>query len=488
MNVSLGKLLVGFHPHISSEIRHLIHKQIGITFIEEIPQIHVDVVHVNPDNLQACLSQYCALSEVKFVEQDGMVHSTLIPNDPLFPQQYGLTKIKAPEAWDLIPSDVLNSDCTSCVLIAILDSGLDLDHPDLDGKIVLNANFSSSSNPEDETGHGTHVGGIAGAVTNNSLGVAGVTFNAVKLMNIKVLNEFNQGSFSGVAMGIIYAADNGADVINMSLSSNINSSTLQSAVEYAAGRKVILVASAGNNNTSELQYPAAYPEVTSVAATNENDQKASFSSFGASWVDVAAPGVSILSTFINGEYRFLNGTSMSAPFVSGLAGLILAVNPSLKDKVRRIIESTTDRVQGTGTFYRYGRVNALKAIQLTLRDNVILTTGAIRNSVPQGNKLFIDMINEEESIVQTVTLRAFRLNTNGTFTPFISEVFVIGPGKVTSKNYTIGFDSPVEFQIKVAPYSDFTATFTNLDSTNTIINLILRPELTDLTDLTPLTS
>ncbi|HEX3036497.1 MAG TPA: S8 family serine peptidase, partial [Thermodesulfobacteriota bacterium] len=191
---------------------------------------------------------------------------------------------------------------------------------------------------------------------------AGVGYNCV-LMNGKVLNDSGSGSWSGIANGIIWAADNGAKVINMSLGGPSGSSTVQSAINYAWNKGVVIVAAAGNEGISSPSYPAYYSNVIAVAATDENDNIASFSNYG-TWVDVAAPGVDILSAYIryNPPYVFLSGTSMASPHVAGLAGL-LASQGRNNINIRAAIENTTDNI---GLYPiangQKGRINAHKAV------------------------------------------------------------------------------------------------------------------------------
>ncbi len=258
------------------------------------------------------------------------------------------------------------------IKIAILDMGIDQSHEDLAGKIVQNANFSTSNTVDDFYGHGTHVAGTAAAISDNGLGVAG-TCPACSLMNVKVLTDNGTGNWADVADGIVWATDNGADVINMSIGDTVESSVIEDAINYAWANGVVVVAAAGNNGQSEPFYPASYENVIAMAATTEDDTKAGFSQFG-SWVDVAAPGAGILSTapdhfsllfFVPVSYGTLSGTSMASPHVAGLAGLIWSTglcgtndNACVRDR----IESRAEPIAGTGQFWTYGRVNALHSV------------------------------------------------------------------------------------------------------------------------------
>ena len=235
------------------------------------------------------------------IEPDYEVRVEQTPNDPDFSQQWGMAKIQAPQAWDVTRG-------SSSVKVAIVDTGIKLNHPDLAAKIVAARNFTTSSTVDDVYGHGTHVAGIAAAVTNNGLGVAGVGYNA-SLMSVKVLGDTGSGYHSDIANGIIWATDNGANVINMSLGGPSSSTTLQQAVDYAWSHGVVVVAAAGNGGNSVPSYPGAYANVIGVAATDPNDRLYSFSTYG-DWVDVAAPGNALSTTKDGGlrvHVRHLNG-------------------------------------------------------------------------------------------------------------------------------------------------------------------------------------
>lgn len=321
---------------------------------------------------------------VEFVEPDYYAQALSAPNDTFFDRQWGLENIgqtikgvvgkedadiDAPTAWDTTQNGVK---------VAILDCGINESHPDLAGKVVDRQDFTTSaSGTNDIYGHGTHVAGIVAAVTNNSDGVAGVC-PGCQLLNGKVLNDSGSGAYSWIANGIVWAADNGVKVINLSLGGPAKSTTLQNAVNYAWNKDVVVVAAAGNSNDSSYTYPAAYTNAIAVAATDNQDKRAYFSSYGAKWVDIAAPGAYIFSTWKDGVsnanpqpecygticYKYASGTSMSTPIVAGVAGLVWtsSYNQSASS-VRARIESTADKIPGTGIYWSAGRVNAANAVR-----------------------------------------------------------------------------------------------------------------------------
>lgn len=259
------------------------------------------------------------------------------------------------------------------IKVAVLDTGIDQDHPDLSAKIDLQQDFTGSGSVNDYYGHGTHVSGIVAAITNNSTGVAG-TCPDCRLLNGKVLNDNGSGSYSWIANGIIWAADNEAKVVNMSLGGPTKSRTLENAVNYAWGKGAVVVAAAGNSGNQSKTYPGAYINAIAVAATDNQDNKASFSEYG-SWVDVAAPGVNIYSTFPthpfylqteygrSGNYDFGSGTSMATPMVSGAVALIWSTGRyTTASAARTRLEETADHITGTGTYWSAGRINVGTAV------------------------------------------------------------------------------------------------------------------------------
>ena len=372
-----GRILVKFKLQAGPADRAALHRAQRGHLIQKIPGIKVEVVSVPPGAERARAAAYARSPLVAYAEPDYIAYAMGDPSDEHFAEQWGLNNtgqpykdsltgtpdadIDAPEAWDILLG-------SADVWIAILDTGIDQDHPDLDDKLVGSIDFTGSGGVDDLYGHGTHVAGIAAAETNNSLGVAGVGYNS-SMLNVKVLNDQGSGYYAWIANGIIWATYNGADVINMSLGGTRKSRTLEKAVNYAWSNGVVLVAAAGNSGNPSPTYPAKYENCIAVAATDSSDQKAPFSEYG-DWVDVAAPGVDIFSTFPNHPYvigKSLNydygsGTSMSTPFVSGLAALVWATGYTSNSAVRDQIETTADPIPGTGQYWIHGRINACNAV------------------------------------------------------------------------------------------------------------------------------
>jgi subtilisin family serine protease len=248
-----------------------------------------------------------------------------------------------------------------------VDTGVDLDHPDLAGNVVSGYNvISPGAPPQDDHGHGTHVAGIVAAITNNNVGVAGVA-GGCRIMPVKVLNNVGEGTDFDVATGIQWAADNGARVINMSLGSPDYSYALADAVDYAYGKNVLIVAAAGNDGLESILYPAALPHVMAVGATDKIDGRASFSNYGNA-LDIVAPGVNIFSTLWDNSYTYLSGTSMATPHVAGVAALVLSLHPEYtNDQVEKVLKAGCVDLGNPGwdPYYGYGRVDALAALEET---------------------------------------------------------------------------------------------------------------------------
>jgi len=306
----------------------------------ELEKLNIVVLNVPASKMQEEMQRIQNLSGVTYVEPNyRLAGADTIPDDPSFSSQYALTAIRAPQGWDI-------STGAATVTIAIVDSGVDYGHAELAGKLVAGYDFVNNDNiADDEYGHGTHVAGIAAASSNNGLGIAGVSWGA-RIMPVKVLDANNNGNVDNIAAGIIWAADNGAQIINLSLGGPSPSITLENAVNYAAGLGALLIASAGNYGNLVF-YPAHYPAVMAVAATDASNQRASFSNYGPE-IDIAAPGDAIFSLDIGG-YTTHNGTSMAAAHVSGLAAILWGqAGYGSAASVRQAIESTALDIDPSG--------------------------------------------------------------------------------------------------------------------------------------------
>ncbi|WP_027955008.1 S8 family peptidase [Halobacillus kuroshimensis] len=291
---------------------------------------------------------------VEYAEPNYLFQATWTPNDTYYSgYQYGPQNTETPRAWDVTRG-------SSSQEIAIIDSGVDYNHPDLDGKTIKGYDFvDNDNNPMDLNDHGTHVAGTAAAETNNARGVAGMAPNT-KILAVRALDANGSGSLNDIADAIRYSADQGAEVINLSLGCNCDTQTLENAVNYAWNKGSVVIAAAGNDGVSTTFEPASYDNVIAVGAVDRYDRKASFSNYG-TWVDVTAPGVSIASTMPNGGYAYMSGTSMAAPHVAGLAGLLASQGRS-NSNIRAAIEQTADPISGTGSYFEHGLINSYDAV------------------------------------------------------------------------------------------------------------------------------
>ncbi|PWK13436.1 S8 family serine peptidase [Tumebacillus permanentifrigoris] len=327
----------------------------GLTEKKTLGNSNWKVLNVPAGQAEAFVAKLQNDADVEAVELDHVRTISATPNDPSYGSQYHLTKIQANTAWDITKGSTSRT-------IAIIDTGVDLNHADLKGKIVAGTDIvNGDSVAQDDHGHGTHCAGLAAAITNNATNVAGVDWNA-KIMPIKVLDSTGSGFDSDIDTAVYWAADHGANVISMSLGGAVFSQATQDAINYAYNKGLIIVAAAGNESTSAMSYPAAYNNVLSVASTTSTDAKSSFSNYG-SWVDVAAPGSSILSLKLGGGTTTMSGTSMATPIVAGLASLTWSKNLTYTNTaVINRINTTADKITGTGTYWINGRVNAYKAV------------------------------------------------------------------------------------------------------------------------------
>ncbi|MEM9023033.1 MAG: S8 family serine peptidase, partial [Bacteroidota bacterium] len=357
-----------------------------------------------PVSMEKVLRQLQALDVLAYAEPKYISRTTFVPNDPRLSEQWHLNVIRAFAGWDI-------STGSAGVTIAIIDTGIDLAHPDLTGKIRQNLqdpingvdddgdgfvdNFfgwnlvDNTNDPSiTESYHGVHVAGCAAPETNNERGVAGPGYNSL-LLPVKVGNDLTvtQGY-----EGIVYAADHGADIINCSWGGSGPGEFGQDVVNYATfNRNALVVAAMGNNGTDRLFFPASYDNVLAVTATRESDEKAGFANYNFT-CDVAAPGQGILSTFENGGYDLLSGTSMATPITAGCAALVKAQYPSLNAlQIGEQLRVTTDNIDAVGGNTAFagklgtGRINLERALSGINSPSVVLSDEQITDS---GNGIF----------------------------------------------------------------------------------------------------
>ncbi len=370
-----GRILVRFQPDVNPQNLNELFIEENLTPLRVLQPLGVHLMAVTPGKEWTTVQRLNQDNRVAYAELDWLFHADRIPNDTYYGSyQWNMRKIGMENAWDLTTG-------SSSVIVAVLDTGVDLTHPDLVSNITSGYDFANNdADPSDDEGHGTHVAGIVAAAGNNGQGVAGVAWNT-QIMPVKVLGSDGSGYSSDIAQGMTWAVDHGADILNLSLGSESSSSTMQDAVNYAANAGALIVASAGNsyNDGNPVTYPAAYNHVLAVGASGDKDERADYSETGY-FVDVVAPGGNpssnydadpnhwILSTYWRGSgysYVQIAGTSQAAPHVAGLAALMLALNPSLSsDQVESIIENTAVDLGSPGRDdeFGYGRIDAEAAL------------------------------------------------------------------------------------------------------------------------------
>src|SRR4051812_32322421 len=325
--------------------------------------------------------------DVAYAEPDFLLNASVTPNDPFYPLQWAVNEtpgdhdIDAPAAWNAR---------TSCTKIAVLDTGVDTDHPDLVGNIYKSPDtpnnnkdddgngyvddtygwnaITGKGSGEDDNGHGTHVAGIIGGRGNNGTGVAGICWTA-SIVAVKFMNSQGKGSTSDAITGMEYASKKGAKIINASFGCSSSSSSLKDAVGYVQDHGGLLVVAAGNDSENidkDPEYPAAYSNsnILTVAASTDTDTLASFSNYGSTNVDVAAPGDDVYSTYLGGGYKYLSGTSMAAPYASGLAAMLKKQESDADySDLRYAIRHKVDLPPAFNNKVAYdGRINAQKAL------------------------------------------------------------------------------------------------------------------------------
>ncbi|MDR7419830.1 MAG: S8 family peptidase [Armatimonadota bacterium] len=359
------RLMVKFRPGVSAPAAAAVHGQARATVLHTIERLNVQVVRLAPGaSAEAALAAYRTSGQVEYAEQDRYAYAQAIPNDPIYSSQWHYPAIGLPSAWDTTTG--------GGVIVAVLDTGIRFDHPDLVGVTTLGSGpvtdfVTDTSNgdgdgrdndPTDpgcstapsELSHGTHVAGTVAARTNNGQGVAGVNWGGVsptRVMPLRVLDGCGTGLYSDIADAITYAADHGAKVINMSLGGSPGSTTVDNAIAYARGLGVTLVAAAGNGGCAAVLYPARNANVIAVAATNINNQRASYSNCGPE-IDVAAPGgdsagwvwSTTWSPNAGNVYAGFSGTSMATPHVAGLAALMISRGITGPATIQTTLENT----------------------------------------------------------------------------------------------------------------------------------------------------
>lgn len=372
----------------------------------------------------------------------------VLPNDPLFrPNQWGMQRVGAPRAWAVSQG--------AAIRVAVIDSGIDFSHPEFVGRLLIGKNYvTPGQSPHDDSGHGTHVTGIIAAALNNGQGVAGLAPN-VLIDPRKALNSNNSGTAANIAQAIRDAADEGARIINLSLTTLNPSSTLEAAVNYAVGKGILLVGAAGNSAPNPVLWPAAYAGVLAVAATDRQDQRAYYSNQGA--VDLAAPGglpsQLIYSTWPTGGfpcptvivagYCTATGTSMSAAFVSGAAALVWGTRPELSlVQVRNLLLETARNTGAPATDLGAGRLDVQAALRQALLSNIQLSRTQIPGLALLSAPAYTETVTIENPSGELIFWQASVTSGN--------QWLSLPPGATGTGN-SIRFGEPVQLSVTISP-------------------------------------
>lgn len=351
-----GRLLVQPRPGLPAQELERILKAHGGKSVGRIDAINVHIIQLPPNVSEKAVAALLAKNpHIKFAERDMRVKADGTANDYYFSSEWHLTKIGATTAWD--------TSSGAGITVAVLDSGVDASHPDLQSQLVPGWNFyDNNPNTADVTGHGTAVAGTVAAATNNSVGVASIAYGA-KVMPVRISDTTGYAYFSTTANALTWAADQGAKVANISYSGMAGSSTVQSAAQYLKNKGGETVVSAGNAGANEGY--SASSSLLAVSATDSNDVLTSWSSYG-NYVDLSAPGLNILSTESGGAYCSCWGTSFSSPIVAATVALMMAAHPGIAPStIENLLFSTATDLGSPGwdMYYGWGRVNAAAAVQ-----------------------------------------------------------------------------------------------------------------------------
>jgi subtilisin family serine protease len=350
------ELLVQPYPGADGQALAALYADVGATVAEELADIGMTVLQVSPDGFYMVAQRLAESGLIETVQKNYVYEANEVPNDPMFDRQVHLAQIHAEDAWDMTVG-------SEEVIIAIVDTGVYQGHTDLAYKVIGGWNaYNGNSDYSDVQGHGTLVAGVAAAHTDNGTGVAGVAWDC-PLLAIRVSNDLGQSSARHIAAGILWALANGADVINVSFAPLWSNRVVRAAAQEAYNRGALVVISAGNSGTTTLS--RGYSEALFVGAITASGGIASFSDRGP-FVDLVAPGTGIRSTEYDGGYGLANGTSFSAPSVSGVAALAWSVNPDLRPvSIRTAILATAVDLgaEGKDSLHGFGAIDAVAAVE-----------------------------------------------------------------------------------------------------------------------------
>lgn len=472
--------IIKFKDSITNSQKDAILQKYQLKELSTITNGNITLVSLqNKNNL---VDQLSNLDPIEFVEPNYKVTTSYTPSDHSYTRQWYASKVNMPKAWNYTKGD-------SDIKVAVIDAGLQTTHPDLRGKLIKPYNAVTGRTSLPSSVHGTHVVGIIGAASNK-IGITGIAPN-VKIIPVNVF-EGEAADIYTVADGIDYAVSAGADIINLSLTTEDYTDILDYSIQSAVKKGVVVVAAVGNDRTSRPQYPAAYKNVIAVSATTKLDQRASFSNYG-SYIHLSAPGVGIFSTAPGSTYISESGTSMAAPIVSGISALILSKNPFLSpSEVTDILQKSSVDLgtKGWDKYYGYGRVDAYKALvktpapisSITTSSKTFTYTGTNRLSLSfsakKGTKISVYIKNANNEIIRrlasdqkwnggTFSTKWDGKMDNGAYTPAGKVKIMV---KVTNGKHSVYKGKDVNLKDNAAPAI-------TLEENNLTYSLVNQPQL-----------
>jgi thermitase len=492
-NFAAGRLLVMPQAGLPEAALANILKENGANGARRVGQTDLHIVDLPPGNETAVLARLAHNPHFKFAELDESVEPSFMPNDPYLGSSWHIAKIGAPQAWDFAQG--------TGVTIAILDTGVSGTHPDLYAQMVPGWNFyDNSSNTNDVKGHGTWVAGAAAATINNGTGVAAIAGKA-RIMPIRISDGAGTAYWSHIAQGITYAADRGARVANVSYENLLKSSSIISAANYMKSKGGLVVVAAGNCSCNPGLTPTT--SMISVSATDANDQRASFSSYG-SYVGMSAPGVSVYTTAPGGGYTQGLGTSFASPVVAATVALMMSAKPTMSNtQIESLLFSTATDLGAAGrdVYFGYGRVNAAAAVQAAVGTTATVDSQAPTASIsnPLASATVSGLVSVNVSANDNVGVAKVVLRVNGTAVAtdttapygfsWDSKTVANGMSNLTAVAYDAAGNAGTSTQVavNVANTTTSSGTITTADTIKPVVTLLSPTNGTSIKGLTSVT-
>ncbi|GID96705.1 hypothetical protein Adi01nite_61170 [Amorphoplanes digitatis] len=396
-------LIVGLHG--GGDVVASLDRSVDVLGSERLAGAGAVTVDVPADQVTEAADALRADPAVAYVERDQVARMAAVtPNDPSYSSQWGIARTDVGRAWETTRG-------AGGVVVAVVDTGV-RKLPDFAGRVLPGRDFvNHDSNADDDQGHGTMAAGVIAASGDNGVGIAGICWNC-KILPVKVLGATGSGSYSDIAEGIRWSADQGADIINLSLGGTEDSRLLRDAVAYAAGKGALVIAAAGNSGSSKPNYPAAVPGALAVGASTAEDARYSWSNYGSGWVDIAAPGCNPAQERGGAVSQFC-GTSSASPFVAGIAALLASTTPTPSaETIRTALTTSATKISGGWVAAGSGRVDAAAALAaLPVADDNVAP--AVSFASPSGNALVRGTVTVSARATDDVGIAKVQLLADG---------------------------------------------------------------------------